>query len=74
MNIGMMIALNRTPELRLHIAAALHVGLSEEKIVEACRHAMIYCGVPAGREALSVASDVFSEVKESKKINGAKLS
>lgn len=55
----MMIALNRTPELRIHIQAALHNGFSQEQIVEVCRHAMVYCGVPAGREALSVASDIF---------------
>lgn len=65
MNIAMMIALNRTPELRIHITAALHNGLSEEQVVEACRHAMIYCGVPAGREALAVASDVLHEMKSS---------
>ncbi|KAH7140397.1 carboxymuconolactone decarboxylase [Dactylonectria estremocensis] len=66
MNMAMMIALNRTPELRIHIRAALHNGLSETQIVEACRHAMIYCGVPAGREALAVASEVFSNAKEPK--------
>ncbi|KAH7128927.1 AhpD-like protein [Dactylonectria macrodidyma] len=66
MNIAMMIALNRTPELRIHIRAALHNGLSEVQIVEACRHAMIYCGVPAGREALTVASEVLSSAKEPK--------
>jgi 4-carboxymuconolactone decarboxylase len=56
----MMIALNRTPELRIHVQAALHNGLSQEQIVEVCRHAMVYCGVPAGREALSVASEIFN--------------
>lgn len=44
MNIGMLIALNRGPELRIHIKAALNNGLSEEQITEACRHAMVYCG------------------------------
>lgn len=63
LNLGIMIALNRTPELRIHIQAALHNGLSEEEIVEVCRHAMVYCGVPAGREALAVASDVFHAKK-----------
>lgn len=56
----MMVALNRTPELRIHVQAALHNGLSQEQIVEVCRHAMVYCGVPAGREALSVASEIFN--------------
>ncbi len=73
-NLGMLIALNRGPELRIHIRAALHNGLSEEQIVEVCRHAMIYCGVPAGRDALAVASDVFEEVRALKKGASAKLS
>ena len=64
MNIAMLIALNRGPELRLHIRAALHNGLTEEKICEACRHAMIYCGVPAGRDAMVIASDVVHEMKQ----------
>ncbi|KAL2782722.1 AhpD-like protein [Aspergillus keveii] len=57
MNIAMLIALNRGPELRIHLRAALHNGLSEEQLCEACRHAMIYCGVPAGRDALVIASE-----------------
>ncbi|KAK5991598.1 4-carboxymuconolactone decarboxylase [Cladobotryum mycophilum] len=65
-NIGMLIALNRSPELRLHVRAALHNGLSKEEIVEACRHAMVYTGVPAGREALTVVSDVFKEADKTK--------
>lgn len=64
MNISMLIALNRGPELRIHIQAALHNGLTPEQICEACRHAMIYCGVPAGRDALGIASDVFRKREE----------
>lgn len=71
-NIAMLVALNRGPELRIHIKAALHNGLSEEKICEALRHAMVYCGVPAGRDALMIAGEVFREVKEKKK-NSSKL-
>lgn len=63
MNIGMLIALNRAPELRIHIRAAIHNGLTAEEICEACRHAMIYCDVPAGRDALSIASEIFAQEK-----------
>lgn len=49
----MLIALNRDPELHIHIRAVLNNGLQEEQITEACRHAMVYRGVPAGRDALS---------------------
>lgn len=63
MNLAMLTALNRGPELRSHMRAARYNGWSEEQIVEACRHAMIYCGVPAGRTALAIASDVFAELE-----------
>lgn len=68
MNIAMLTALKRGPELRLHITAAIHNGLTEEEICEACRQTMIYCGVPAGRDALAVASDVLASVKNKSKV------
>lgn len=67
MNIAILTALNRGPELRIHITAALHNGLTEEEICEACRHTMVYCGVPAGRDALLIASDVVSSVDSQRK-------
>ncbi|KAH7152642.1 AhpD-like protein [Dactylonectria macrodidyma] len=74
MNIAMMIALNRGPELRIHIEAGLRNGLTQEQICEACRHAMIYCGVPAGRDALAAASDIFAAVEaRGKQGNSARL-
>jgi 4-carboxymuconolactone decarboxylase len=49
--------------------------LQEEQITEAYRHAMVYCGVPAGRDALLIASEVFEERKAaSKRAESAKLS
>lgn len=63
MNIAMLVALGRGPELRIHLKAAAHNGLTEEEICEACRHAMVYCGVPAGRDAVLTASEVFEEMK-----------
>lgn len=65
MNIAMLVALNRTNELRIHIRAGLKNGLTEEQFCEACRHTMIYCGVPAGRDALATASEVVAQFKES---------
>lgn len=73
MNIGMLIALNRGPELRIHIQAALNNEFSEEKIVEACRHAMVYCGVPAGRDALGIAGEIFEKRRLAKTAERAKL-
>lgn len=65
MNIAMLMALGRGPELRIHIRCAVYNGFTEEKVAEACRHAMVYCGVPAGRDALIIASEVFQELRES---------
>ncbi|EXJ61033.1 hypothetical protein A1O7_05186 [Cladophialophora yegresii CBS 114405] len=64
LNLGMLIALGRGPELRIHIRAAANNGFTEEQIAEACRHAMIYCGVPAGRDALIIASEVFEQLRQ----------
>ena len=60
----MLVALNRGPALRIHVRAAIHNGITEEQICEACRHTMVYCGVPAGRDALLTASNVIHEMKE----------
>ncbi|KAK5046738.1 hypothetical protein LTR84_007499 [Exophiala bonariae] len=65
MNIAMLIALGRAPELRIHIRAAFDNGWTEEQICEACRHAMVYCGVPAGRDALIIASEIFEDLRQS---------
>lgn len=65
MNLAMLIALNRGSELKIHLRGAFHNGFTEEQICEACRHAMVYCGVPAGRDALLIASGVAAQLKES---------
>ncbi len=65
MNLAMLIALNRGEELKIHLRAAFYNGWTQEQVCEACRHAMIYCGVPAGRDALLHASEVVAQLKES---------
>ena len=47
-NIGMLMALNRGPELAVHVRGARNNGLSELEIREAIIHATTYCGVPSG--------------------------
>src|SRR6266536_3634569 len=46
LNIGILIALGRSPELAVHTRGAVRNGLTEEQISEAIRHTMIYAGVP----------------------------
>jgi 4-carboxymuconolactone decarboxylase len=47
--------------LKVHIGAALNVGLTCEEIVEAILHASVYCGFPRALNATFVAKDVFSD-------------
>ncbi|WEV47657.1 carboxymuconolactone decarboxylase family protein [Bifidobacterium sp. ESL0690] len=47
------------PELRVHIAAALHVGLTREQVVEAIMQCVPYVGFPRTINAVGVAREVF---------------
>lgn len=67
MNLGMLIALGQPVELRLHIHAALHNGLTRDEIAEAVLHSAVYCGVPRATAARRVMLDVFSELDAGKK-------
>jgi 4-carboxymuconolactone decarboxylase len=56
-----LIALNREPELAMHIRAALRNGLTREEIKEVLLQSAIYCGVPAANGAFAVFRDVMDE-------------
>jgi 4-carboxymuconolactone decarboxylase len=62
LNLGMLVALGREAEFRLHVRGALNNGLSVEEIQEALLQAAIYCGVPAGLAAFRAAEDTIREV------------
>jgi 3-oxoadipate enol-lactonase/4-carboxymuconolactone decarboxylase len=62
LTIAMMVALNRTDELRLHLRAAANNGVSREEIKEVLLQCAIYCGVPAANSAFHHASEVFAEM------------
>ncbi|KAJ5129358.1 uncharacterized protein N7515_005397 [Penicillium bovifimosum] len=64
LNIGMLMALNRAPELAVHIRGARNNGLSEVEIREAILHATTYCGVPAGVDAMKIAERTLNEMAE----------
>ena len=59
--IAMMVALNRTEELRLHLRAAANNGVTREEIKEVLLQCTIYCGVPAANSAFQLAQRVFDE-------------
>lgn len=64
LNIGMLMALNRGPELAAHIRGARNNGLTELEIREAILHCTIYCGVPAGVDAMKIAEKTLNEMAE----------
>lgn len=61
-NIAMITALNRPPELKLHIGAALRNGLTKEEVREVLLQTAIYCGLPAAVDAFRTAAQVFQEM------------
>ena len=61
--ISLMVALNRTEELRIHMRAAANTGVTIEEIGEVLLQCAVYCGVPAANSAFVVAKEVLSEPK-----------
>lgn len=59
--IGMMVALNRGEELRMHLRAATNNGVTRKDIQEVLLQAAVYCGVPAANAAFHAAEEVFAE-------------
>ncbi|MEW6347123.1 MAG: carboxymuconolactone decarboxylase family protein [Paraburkholderia sp.] len=62
-NLGMLSALNRPNEVRLHVRGALNNGATPEEIQEVLLQACIYCGVPAALDSFKIAADVINETK-----------
>jgi 4-carboxymuconolactone decarboxylase len=64
--LAMLTALNRPNEIRLHVRGALNNGVTKEELMEVFMQCAIYCGVPAGMEAMRVAKEVFAEIEGDK--------
>src|SRR5215813_9314693 len=63
LTLAMLVALNRGEEFRLHVKAALSIGVSREEVQELLLQAAIYCGVPAANAAFHVAEEVFATLE-----------
>jgi len=59
--IAMMVALNRSEELKLHLRAAANNGVTRDEIKEVLLQTAIYCGVPAANSAFHLAEEVFAD-------------
>lgn len=63
LNIGMLTALNRPAELKLHLRGALRNGVTREEIGECLLQSAVYCGAPAALDAFRTAREVFAEME-----------
>lgn len=61
LTLGMLTALAKPAEVETHVRGALNNGCSSDEIFEALLQATIYCGVPAGLDAMRVAQRVIAE-------------
>jgi 4-carboxymuconolactone decarboxylase len=52
-------ALGREGPLRSHIRAALHIGFTQEQVIEVFLHLTLYGGIAFARGAIDIANDVF---------------
>jgi 4-carboxymuconolactone decarboxylase len=62
LTIGLMVALNRSEELRLHLRAAKNNDVTAEEVREVLLHCAIYCGVPAANAAFHAAKEILGDV------------
>jgi 4-carboxymuconolactone decarboxylase len=62
LNLAMLTALNRSPEIKLHVRGAINNGVTVEEIKEVLLHATVYCGIPAGLDAFKAANEVLKEM------------
>ena len=51
---------NAAPQLKVHLRAALNVGVTQEEIVEVIMQMAVYAGFPAALNGLSAAREVFA--------------
>jgi 4-carboxymuconolactone decarboxylase len=58
--LGLLIALNREDEFKMHVRAAFNNGVTVLEIKELILHASLYCGLPAANAAYHAAEKVFA--------------
>ena len=62
LNIGMLIALGKQDELKLHLRGAIRNGVTMDEVKECILQSAIYCGAPAALEATRVAREAFKDM------------
>ena len=62
LTLAILVALNRTEELRIHLRGAANNHVTREEIQELLLQTAVYCGVPAANSAFRLAEQVFAEM------------
>jgi 4-carboxymuconolactone decarboxylase len=62
LTIGLMVALNRSDEFKLHVRAASNNGVTRDEIKEVLLQCAIYAGIPAANSAFHMAEEVFAQL------------
>ncbi|HEY3180763.1 MAG TPA: 4-carboxymuconolactone decarboxylase [Casimicrobiaceae bacterium] len=62
LTIGLMVALNRSDEFKLHVRAAFNNGVTRDEIKEVLLQCAIYAGIPAANSAFHLAEEVFAQM------------
>lgn len=55
---------NATPQLKVHVQAALNVGVTKEEIVEVMMQMAVYAGFPVSLNGLFAAKEVFASASQ----------
>jgi 4-carboxymuconolactone decarboxylase len=59
--VASLIALNRTEQLRFHLAKALENGVTKDELIETITHLAFYSGWPNAMSAITTAKEIFSK-------------
>jgi 4-carboxymuconolactone decarboxylase len=62
LNLGMISALNRPHELKLHVRGAINNGLTKAELTEIFLQVAVYCGAPASIDSFRIAKEVLKEM------------
>jgi 4-carboxymuconolactone decarboxylase len=62
LTMAILVALGKPNQLRVHVRAAITNGATKDEIREVLLHSMIYCGVPAGVDSFTHATEVLKEM------------
>ncbi len=59
--VGVLAALGRSDELRIHLRGALNNAVTQDELREVFLQCAAYCGAPAALSAFHIAAEVFAE-------------